>query len=186
VVRLKHNNQKKTRIRGGSHRRTSTTTQDKWRSSLDLPKLWWIEGCYARSSLRVPRAFRDIARTSRLVWRRHYSHVGGAACPHMARHRLPSGSRSHRPGNHTTTPDRGNVDTACSSQGAAATAATGRGSTAARALGQPLTSYTPRCAPPLINQDGTWKTEPSHSGSSFIDARTWTGSTRLHVWPGFL
>jgi hypothetical protein len=73
-----------------------------------------------RSSLRAPHAFRDAARTMRLVRRHHYSHVEGRrllaglrsatasgprGCGRLSaqgpRRRLPSGSGSHRhrPGN---------------------------------------------------------------------------------------
>jgi hypothetical protein len=42
-----------------------------------------IGGCHARSSLHASRAFRDANRTSRLVRRRHYSHIKG--CRLLAR-----------------------------------------------------------------------------------------------------
>jgi hypothetical protein len=45
-------------------------------SSLGSPELRRIRGCHARLSLGTPRAFRDAARTSCLVRRRLYSHVG--------------------------------------------------------------------------------------------------------------
>jgi hypothetical protein len=44
------------------------------------PELRRIGGYHARPSLRAPHAFHDAARTSRLVRRHRYSHVGGAAC----------------------------------------------------------------------------------------------------------
>jgi hypothetical protein len=89
-------------------------------SSLEPPELRRIRGCHARLSLRAPRTFRDAARTSRLVCRRHYSHIEGrrllagrgsaAASGPRERRRLlaqghcrcsPSRSGSHcrRPGN---------------------------------------------------------------------------------------
>jgi hypothetical protein len=87
---------------------------------LGPPKLRWIGGCHARSSLRAPRTFHDATRTSRLVCRRRYSHIEGrrllvghgsaAASGPRERRRLPahghcrrspsrSRSRCRRPGN---------------------------------------------------------------------------------------
>jgi hypothetical protein len=88
--------------------------------SLGPPELHRIGGCHARSSLRAPRTFRDVARTSHLVCRRCYSHIEGCrllaghgsavasgprerrclpAQGHCRRSPSRSGSRCRRPGN---------------------------------------------------------------------------------------
>jgi hypothetical protein len=112
-----------------------------------------------------------LARTSRLMRRRRYSHVDGrrllaslesvASSGPRGRSRLPAqgprcrspsglGSRRHRPGNRhgaTTTPDRGTSVTARRGHGVAAT---GWRSIAAHALGQPPSSH----AASLMNRGG--------------------------------
>jgi hypothetical protein len=96
-----------------------------------------------------------LARRSRLMRRRRYSHVDGrrsevpsprdlgdaAACPHkgaaVARP-LDRGAAATDLGTATTTPDRGTSATARRDYGVAAT---GWGSTVAHALGQPPSSH---------------------------------------------
>jgi hypothetical protein len=212
VVSIKDNNLNTTWIGGGSRRRTSSTTQEQMevvtraaRTTLD----WWMLRAivaartsrlpWRRSNL-TPRAATSLlarrgAPLARLLW--EYRRLGALGMPLLARtgdrHRSPSGSGSHR---HratdlgaatTTTLDRGTATIACPGRVAAATAATGRGSTAMRTLGQPPPSHAPGWEPSLMNQDGAWKIESWHSGSSFIDARTWSDSTGLHrlTWASF-
>jgi hypothetical protein len=81
VVGIKHNNRKSKHkseevVAGGRRRRHMHICM----SSFGPPVLRRIGGCHARSSLRALRTFRDVARTLRLVCRRLYSHIEGAAC----------------------------------------------------------------------------------------------------------
>jgi hypothetical protein len=140
---------------------------------------WHVHGSHSvclpwrhvRSLLHAPHVFHDVDRTSRLVWPRRYSHVGGR-CPKAlgtpplgstgACRCSPSGSEScdHCAtdlGTAATTPDRGTVATAHQGWGAAAT---GRGYATARALGQLPPSPAPGWVPSLMNRDGAWKIEP--------------------------
>jgi hypothetical protein len=119
-------------------------------SSFGPPVLRRIGGCHARSSLRALRTFRDVARTSRLVCRRRYSHIEGcsllaglesaAALGPRGRRRLPAQGHYRRSpsgsgaavaglGTAASTSNRGTATTACRGREAAATAVTGQGST---------------------------------------------------------
>ena len=103
-----------------------------------------------------------LARRSRLMRRRRYSHVDGrrlladlgsaASSGLRGRRRLPAqGPRCRSPsGSGAATAGLGTAATACRGRGATATAATGRGSTAARAIGQPPSSH----AASLMNRGG--------------------------------
>jgi hypothetical protein len=132
-------------------------------SSLGPHELRRIRGCHAQPLLCAPPAFRDTARTSRLVRRLRYSHIGrrrllasfgsaaasrpprgpwvGAACPHR-------GLAVARP------LDRGVAATARPCRGTTTTPATGRGSAVMRALGQPPPAHTTRWALSLMNRGG--------------------------------
>jgi hypothetical protein len=132
-------------------------------SSFGPPVLRRIGRCHTRSSLRALCTFRDVARTSRLVCRRRYSHIEGCrllaslesatASGPWGRRRLPaqghcrrspsgSGAAAGGLGTVASTSDRGTATTACQGREAAAT---GQGSTAVCAIGQP---------PSLMNRDG--------------------------------
>jgi hypothetical protein len=75
-------------------------------SSFGPPELRRIGRCHARSSLRAPRTFCNVARTSRLVCRRRYSHIEGrcllpglgsaAASGPRGRRRLPAQGHCRR------------------------------------------------------------------------------------------
>jgi hypothetical protein len=103
-------------VAGGRRRRH----KHRCMSSFGSPELRRIGGCHARLSLCAPRTIRDVARTSRLVCRRRYSHIEGrrllaglgsaVASGPRRRRRLPaqghccrspsgSGSGRRRPGN---------------------------------------------------------------------------------------
>jgi hypothetical protein len=181
VVGIKYNNQKTTRTRGCSRRRTSSTTQEQ------MEVVTWA--VWTTPDRRMSHAIVD-ARTSCLLWCRsnlapravasllaccgaplarppwECRHPGAkgtpplarvpAACPHRPPRRSPSisGSQRHRATNLVT------AAPARPGWGAMTTAATGQGSTAARALEQPMSSHAPRWALSLMNPNGTWKTEP--------------------------
>jgi hypothetical protein len=67
-------------VAGGRHR----WHKHKCRSSLGPPKLRRIGGCHTRSSLRAPRAFRDVARSNLTP------HASPSLLAHRGRH-LPAG-----------------------------------------------------------------------------------------------
>jgi hypothetical protein len=181
VIGIKHNNRKTTRIGGGSRRRTSSTTQ----AHMEVV----TRAAQTTPDRRMPRTIVDMC-TSRLPWRcsnlappaapsllarrgAPLAHppwecrrLGAPGTPSLARtgarRRSPSGSvsRLHRPGNrrhYSGSRNRGHRVSGSGSHGHRIHQPWVR---VAHALRQPPPLHAPGWASSLMNQDGTWKTEP--------------------------